>query len=532
MRELKLLIKAELRHLMHSLNPGTSRRKSGAAKQSAFYVFAAFAGGLLVFYSFLYSNIMADAFEQINALYLLPGLMMTAASVMTLFATVYKVKGTLFGFRDYEFLMSLPLTTRAIVVSRLFSLYLLNLVLCSLVMLPAGTVYVLRELPPGGFFPVYLAALLFLPMVPVTIGAFVGLLIQLAASHFRYRNAATLIITMMLFTGVMLLSFSMPSFLNNLQDLGRSVMLSVNRVYPLALLFTDGIRGPDYAKAVGFIAISCGLFAAFALFSGRFFKKINTILNDTPGRREFTLGTIKSSRPQAALYKREMRRYVASTNYVLNTAVGYIMMTMAAIALLVSGREKLAMFTEIPGFSQGIERAAPAVLAFFVLLSCTTASAVSLEGKHLWILKSLPVGVREIFLSKMAVNLSLAVPAILLNATVFAIVFRFGLLQTLMLYVLPLTSALFITAAGLVINLHYPIFDWTTDIKVIKQSAAVMIASLGGLACAGALIAAVFMFDTVDGGVISLGASAVFGAAAAGLYRYLMTKGVRMFDAF
>jgi ABC-2 type transport system permease protein len=83
-----------------------------------------------------------------------------------------------------------------------------------------------------------------------------------------------------------------------------------------------------------------------------------------------------------------------------------------------------------------------------------------------------------------------------------------------------------------VINLHYPIFDWTTDIKVIKQSAAVMIASLGGLACAGALIAAVFMFDTVDGGVISLGASAVFGAAAAGLYRYLMTKGVRMFDAF
>jgi ABC-2 type transport system permease protein len=143
-----------------------------------------------------------------------------------------------------------------------------------------------------------------------------------------------------------------------------------------------------------------------------------------------------------------MRRYVASTNYVLNTAVGYNMMTMAAIALLVSGREKLAMFPEIPAFSQGIERAAPAVLAFFVLLSCTTASAVSLEGKHLWILKALPVGVREIFLSKMAVNLSLAVPAILLNATVFAVVFRFGLLQTLMLYVLPLTSALFITAGA------------------------------------------------------------------------------------
>lgn len=532
MRELKLLIKAELRHLMHSLNPGTSRRKSGAAKQSAFYVFAAFAGGLLVFYSFLYSNIMADAFEQINALYLLPGLMMTAASVMTLFATVYKVKGTLFGFRDYEFLMSLPLTTRAIVVSRLFSLYLLNLVLCSLVMLPAGTVYVLRELPPAGFFPVYLAALLFLPMVPVTVGAFVGLLIQLAASRFRYRNAATLIITLMLFTAVMLLSFNMPSFLNNLQDLGRSVMLSVNRVYPLALLFTDGIRGPDYAKAAGFIAISCGLFAAFALFSGRFFKKINTILNDTPGRREFTLGTIKSSRPQAALYKREMKRYVSSTNYVLNTAVGYILMSMASVALLVSGPEKLDMFSEIPGFAQAIERAAPAALSFFVMLSCTTSSTVSLEGKHLWILKSLPVGVRAIFHSKMAVNLSLAVPAILINATVFAVLFRFGALQTVMLYVLPLACAFFVTAAGLVVNLHYPIFDWTTDIKVIKQSAAVLIASLGGLACAGALMAAVLLLDTIDGAYVSLGAAAVFAGAGTGLYRYIMTKGVRMFDTF
>jgi hypothetical protein len=149
-------------------------------------------------------------------------------------------------------------------------------------------VYVLRELPSAGFFPVYLAALLFLPMVPVTVGAFVGLLIQLAASRFRYRNAATLIITLMLFTAVMLLSFSMPSFLNNLQDLGRSVMLSVNRVYPLALLFTDGIRGPITRKRRASSPSPAGCSRRSPCFPGVSLKKSTPSLTTLRAARVYT----------------------------------------------------------------------------------------------------------------------------------------------------------------------------------------------------------------------------------------------------
>ena len=55
------------------------------------------------------------------------------------------------------------------------------------------------------------------------------------------------------------------------------------------------------------------------------------------------------------------------------------------------------------------------ILSFGVGLTCTTGSSISIEGKNLWILKSSPLEVKDIFISKIAVNIILLVPAIIFD---------------------------------------------------------------------------------------------------------------------
>ena len=56
-------------------------------------------------------------------------------------AAFLKTNGVLFGFKDYDLVMSLPVPTSSVVLSRIASLYAMSLLFGVLVMVPAFAVY-------------------------------------------------------------------------------------------------------------------------------------------------------------------------------------------------------------------------------------------------------------------------------------------------------------------------------------------------------------------------------------------------------
>jgi ABC-2 type transport system permease protein len=68
--------------------------------------------------SFFYSFMVGSGLKMFNSLDILPALMMAVTCVIILMTTVFKVKGTVFGFRDYDMVMSLPVSIGGIVASR------------------------------------------------------------------------------------------------------------------------------------------------------------------------------------------------------------------------------------------------------------------------------------------------------------------------------------------------------------------------------------------------------------------------------
>ena len=119
-----------------------------------------------------------------------------------------------------------------------------------------------------------------------------------------------------------------------------------------------------------------------------------------------------------------------------------------------------------------------------------------------------------------------------INGTIFIIVLKPGLAGALLFYAVPLAYSVFTALMGLAVNLAYPNFSWTNEITVIKQSAAVMIALVIGLAAVAAPIAAIAALKTVHAVWVEAAAAALLACISAVLYRRIMTRGVKTFEAF
>lgn len=116
-------------------------------------------------------------------------------------------------------------------------------------------------------------------------------------------------------------------------------------------------------------------------------------------------------------------------------------------------------------------------------LSCPAASSVSLEGKNIWILQSVPLPFRTFLNSKIAVTLSLHAVGYLTALPVFILRFRLDGVRLAALIVVPAVYSVFTAVQGICINCCFPRFDWDNEMVVIKQSMAVILSGVTGMLC-------------------------------------------------
>lgn len=467
----------------------------------------------------MYSYVLASALNGMDALPIMPGYIVMSASLVIIFTTVYKSAGTLFGFRDYDALMSLPIPTSTVVLSRILMLYGTNLFFSAFVMLPAGIVYAVFAQPPLAFYPVFLLCYLAMPMLPSVIACIAGFLIAAISARFKHKNIAAVIAGLAAVVLLMVLSFGMPRAAQDPSKVISVITLvseAMSRVYPPSVWFTNALQ-LDVGSIVLYLGVSLAAFMLLNFAVGFGFKRINTALSGIRTLSKYRIGELKTSSPVQALYQKEIRRYFASALYVTNTAVGVILLLLASGALFIMGPEKLQAYMPIPDLSNALSDYAPFAISLFISLSVTTAVSISIEGKHLWILKSIPVQAKDIFRAKALVNLTLAVPGVLIGSALTAFALKTSALQTLFLFLMPLAYALVTTYLGIAVNLAFPKFDWTSETQIIKQGTAVMISVFGNFALVGAPL-----FIITQTGVDPILATAVWTVLLFSAYRLIL----------
>ena len=455
--------------------------KNRTKKPKLLYVGVFFFILLMSGISFFYNMMLGIGFQMYDSLDILPAMMMAVTCVIILMTTIFKVKGTIFGFRDYDMVMSLPVSIGSIVASRLIILYALNFIFVIIMMVPMMLAYGILAGPNFMFYIFCLITMFFIPLVPIVIASFLGTLIAYAASKFRHSNVFTILFSLGFLALIVGGSFTLKGNGRELVDMGKTITNQVNSIYPLASMYTNAVVEHDILGFLLFIGISLIAFLLYTILVRSIFKKMNTLMMTGSYHANYKLGQLKTSSPLKALYLKELKRFFSSTYYVLNTGFGIVMLTIASIALFFVDLQTIFQSADA---SEAMTKMLPAFITFCIVMSSTTMASISLEGKNLWIIKSMPVTPKTVFLSKIAVNLTVISPAIL-DVIIMGVALKMEVKRVVCILLVTIACSIFIALYGLVINLLFPNLNWTSEVVVVKQSTATMITIFSSIAYVG-----------------------------------------------
>ena len=247
-------------------------------------------------------------------------------------------------------------------------------------------------------------------------------------------------------------------------------------------------------------------------------------------RRKGKLGAVRVQSASRALLGRELKRLTASAPYMMNAGTGILMLVILTVFAFLKRGDLVAIFTALP-----VSPAAAAALAVSFLMSMTlfTAPSVSLEGKNLWIIQSLPVSPRAVLSAKVRLHLILSLPPVVICTPLVAIAMgETAPLSCLAALALPLATAWLMAVVGLTMNLLFPKLDWVNETAAVKQGASIVLTMLIGMTAALIALGLVVLLSNHLPTEGTLLLPALLIAAAAFVLRlWLNTQGARRFAA-
>ena len=177
------------------------------------------------------------------------------------------------------------------------------------------------------------------------------------------------------------------------------------------------------------------------------------------------------------------------------------------------------------GLGAYIPAAICGMMSIMNAMSYISAPSVSLEGMHIWILKSMPVQPKIILQAKLYFHILLTAPVASLGGLVLAITYGCNLLEVLLCMIVPALLNTLFGLFGMLFGLLWARLDWISENFPVKQGMPVLATMLSSMAVP--MILGACLMITGLNAVIFLGLCVVvLGLACLGLYRVMTTWGV------
>ncbi len=463
--------------LMNERDPRARRR----------LVLAAVGIGLLVVYVVGYMWMVGKTLVALGAVEALPCLAVTTAGVGCVFSTFVKANGLLFRFGDFDLVVSMPAPLWAVVVSRVAPLYGMGLV-CSLVLgAPLMASYLLAiGVTPAGVI-VSVLALLLAPAAPLALALAVSFCVAWAASRTPFADRALGIVgvlaTVALVVGVMLVTggtgVSGQEGLDALVMMGRQVRGAVLALWPPSAWAADAIGGSTSALALYAGVSTASGVAAVAVLS-RFLVPMNSLLCAGGLRRAGSAPTRTDvpRRPLVALVRKELRLWLGTPIYLMNTAPGPILALTVAIAATVARPDVIASAMNIPGAGRDaiatlMVEVLPWALGLCMAMTSPAASSTSLEGSARWIVQTAPLPSSTIVGAKLALSLLVTGPASVIAGTIVAVGVARTPLDAVLCVIAPLAMGALSSCLGAFLDVRHPHYGWSSAYEPVKRSVSV-----------------------------------------------------------
>lgn len=453
-----------------------------------------------------------------------------AAICIGAFGSVFNTFSGLYLSRDNDLLLSMPIPVHSIMASRLLTVFLMGLMYSGVVSIPAAIVY----LATAGFsLSALLGAVLFVALIAVfvlVLSCLLGYGVARLSLKLKNKSFMTVIFALLFIAIYYFAYFKAGSFIGeivaNIALYGEDLHASAPVVFGIGRAFEGDL--------LPLLLVTLAVAALFALtwfILSRSFLKIATATGKTE-RKVYRETRAKRKTVFSAMLAKEFSRFTGSANYMLNCGLGTLLLFVSGVLLLVRG----GAFAGVLESVFEADDAVPVLLTTAVCLVCSmndmAVPSVSLEGKTLWISRSLPVDAWTALRAKCSVQLLLTAPGALFAAVCAAIAMRTALITGLLMALCCAAFAFFSAYFALYIGLHNVNLVWTNEISVIKQGSQVLIALLAGWA-APVILALPYMLvlhGKLSGEAYLALLTLVLALAAALFRRWLRTKGAERYE--
>ena len=504
--------------------------------------------GMLILFAFLYAYLavviggmmcltfsaLAEPYHMLGLDWLyfaMAGLMGLAFAV---FGSVFTTQSQLYDARDNDLLLSMPIKPGMILLSRVIPLLILNTVFAGLVMIPAAVMYaVLVEFSFLNFL-IQVIAVAAVSVLAQAVSCLLGWLLHLLLSKMNKSLASMLY--MVVFLGLYFYVYSQAGSIMNSLALGGAAIASALQawVWPVYAL-GQGCTG-KYGYFLIFVLLCAGIFGLVYWLLSRTFLSAATSRRSVR-RRKLDMAGQKVGDTSSAIVFKEWRHFLGSPVYLTNMGVGILMTAALMVAGVVFRGKLLGMLEEYAALGLDLTGYIPLIicggLAFLVSMMFVSAPSVSLEGKNLWILKSLPVSTEEILHAKMKFHFLLTTPVAAVAGLVLSAVYGCGVADTLLCALVPGILTVLCNVLGMTCGLKWAKLDWLSEAYPCKQGAAVGITMLAMMGIPVVLGFGYFLLAGI--GVTATAYLAlcvlVLGAVSFGFYRLIMTWGVRKWES-
>lgn len=529
---IKVLLKKQLGEIFKAYFFDMKKNKARSKVSTALY-FLLFAVLMLIIMTSVFGS-LAYVLSPIITLgfgWLYFAMISLISVLFGVFGSVFSTYQGLYLSKDNDLLLSMPVPVRAILVSRLLGVYLMGLLYSAVVIIPAIIVYCftvtvnLQNIIGSIIFTALIS------LFVLALSCIFGYAVARISLKLKNKSFITVIIALLFFAGYYFVYFKANAFLsalvNNITVYGARIKKSAYPVYIIGRACEGEIIPLIAVSAIVIAVLSLTLYVI-----SKSFIKIATSTN-VVARVKYKQKRSKAHSLTKALILRELKRFTSSPNYMLNCGLGAVFLMAAGVFVIVKAPDlRNIIYTVLLDFEQLLCLGAGVAVYLIISMNDIATPSVSLEGKTLWQIRSLPVKTNQVLKAKILFQICFnAVPAVF-GIVCFIIALLPDVITSVLMIMLVLSYVVLHAFFSLYCGLHKVNLNWTNEIVPIKQGINVLFAIFGSFIisiAAGGLYFAIGIFVGVKIYMLLLSvANSLFSLL---IYSWINKKGTRIFEA-
>ena len=415
----------------------------------------------------------------------------TAALALSMLGSVFMTQAQLYDVKDNERLLSMPIPPKYILLTRIAMLFTTTAGYTLAVLLPAFGIYAFSYGASATMIIGWLFTFVALSLISQSVCCALGWVLHKLLSRLRNKAVVSLLYMVIFMAVYWYFYANVNSFLSGLVMQGTQIAGAMKYVW---LLYAIGMACGGSLLHTLLVTLLSAAIALFTLWrlSASFISSVRTSGAKAGAKHKSGKASAKQRTPVLSVAHKEQRKFFTSPAYLMNFGFGLVIIPVLPIAAAIF-RGKLMQMISLMGFRpEWIALGIFGVMAFCIATSCATAPSVSLEGKNLWVLRTMPISGKTVLLGKLLMVCRLQMPLVAVSVLALCLIAGCGIGLTVLTVCVCVLFCWFVGTLGLVMNLLAPRFDWQSENQPCKQSLSVCVTMFGAYFFAAVIVGVFF----------------------------------------